>query len=138
VTTPRFLLDTNICIYIRRQHPLELLARFRSLHPGEAAISAITYGELRYGAEKSRERDRAINLLNELLAWLPVLPLPARVGETYGAIRLDLERRGEVIGNNDLWIAAHGLAADLVVVTSNMREFARVRGLVLADWLVPG
>jgi tRNA(fMet)-specific endonuclease VapC len=79
-----------------------------------------------------------MDLLNELLAWIPVLPLPARAGETYGAIRSDLERRREVIGNNDLWIAAHGLAAGLVVVTNNLREFARVRGLVLADWLVPG
>jgi tRNA(fMet)-specific endonuclease VapC len=135
VTLPRFLLDTNICIYIRRQRPPEVLARFRSLSAGEAAISVITYGELRYGADKSRDRERALDLLNRLVALLPVLPLPQHAGETYGGVRADLERRGEVIGNNDLWIAAHALAADLVLATNKRREFARIHGLQLANWV---
>ena len=138
MTRPRFLLDTNICIYIRQQRPPEVLKRFKSLHPGEAAISVITYGELRYGAEKSRDRERALDLLRRLVALLPVLPLPEQAGERYGAVRADLERRGEVIGNNDLWIAAHALAAGLVLATNNRREFARVGGLQLADWLEAG
>ena len=138
MTPPRFLLDTNICIYIRLRRPPEVLARFRSLHAGEAAISVITYGELRYGAEKSREREQALNLLDRLVALLPVLPLPQAAGEAYGAIRAELERRGEVIGNNDLWIAAHALAAGLILATNNRREFARVGGLQLADWLEAG
>lgn len=138
MTRPRFLLDTNICIYIRRQRPPEVLARFRSLHPGEAAISVITYGELLYGAEKSVERPRALGLLQRLVAMLPVLPLPQHAGETYGAVRADLERRGEVIGNNDLWIAAHALADDLILATNNRREFARIHGLQLANWVGAG
>ena len=75
---------------------------------------------------------------DRLVALLPVLPLPQAAGEAYGAIRADLERRGEVIGNNDLWIAAHALAAGLILATNNRREFARVGGLQLADWLEAG
>jgi tRNA(fMet)-specific endonuclease VapC len=138
MTSPRFLLDTNICIYIRRQRPPEVLARFRSLRAGDAAISVITYGELRYGAMKSRDRERALDLLNRLVALLPVLPLPQPAGEAYGAIRADLERRGELIGNNDLWIAAHALAGGLTLATNNTREFARIGGLQLADWVDGG
>lgn len=138
MTPPRFLLDTNICIYIRQRRPPEVLARFRSLNAGEAAISTITYGELRYGAEKSRERERALDLLGRLVVLLPVLSLPQTAGEAYGTIRADLERRGEVIGNNDLWIAAHALAAGLILATNNRREFARVAGLQLADWIEVG
>ena len=138
MTSPRFLLDTNICIYIRQRRPPEVLARFRSLRAGEAAISVITYGELRYGAVKSRDRQRALDLLDQLVALLPVLPLPQAAGEAYGTVRADLERRGEVIGNNDLWIAAHALAAGLILATNYRREFARIDGLLLADWVGAG
>ena len=75
---------------------------------------------------------------DRLVALLPVLPLPQAAGDAYGSIRADLERRGEVIGNNDLWIAAHALAAGLTLATNNRREFARVGGLQLADWLEAG
>src|SRR6266403_2239305 len=102
----RYLLDTNICIYIRRKKPEEVLQRFRTLRPGEAVLSVITFGELVYGAEKSAQR---------------------------GA---ELERKGEMIGNNDLWIAAHAKAAGLVLVTNNEREFRRVRGLKVQNWAV--
>src|SRR6266705_3240258 len=109
--TARFLLDTNICIYIRRQKPPQVLARFQRLRPGEAGISVITYGELRYGAEKSQFREQAAAQLSELTGLLPVMELPAEAGEAYGAIRATLEAKGEMIGNNDLWIAAHARAA---------------------------
>lgn len=138
MSRPRYLLDTNICIYVRRRRPPAVLARFRSLQPGEAAISVITYGELRYGTEKSVDRERALDLLDRLATLLPVLPLPQTAGETYGAIRADLERRGQIIGNNDLWIAAHALAAGLILATNNRREFARIDGLQLADWVDGG
>ena len=138
MTPPRFLLDTSICIYIRRQRPPEVQARFRSLRAGEAVISVITYGELRYGADKSSDRQRALELLDRLVTLLPALPLPLEAGAAYGTIRADLERRGEVIGNNDLWIAAHALAAGLTLATNNTREFARIGGLGLADWVAGG
>ncbi|MFZ1426254.1 MAG: type II toxin-antitoxin system VapC family toxin [Geminicoccaceae bacterium] len=135
MTRPRFLLDTTICICIRRQRPPEVLARFRSLHPGKAANSVIAYGELHYGAERSAQRERALDLLQQLVAILPVLSMPQQASMTYGAVRADLERRGKVIGNNDLWIAAHALAGDLILATNKRRAFARIHGLQLANWV---
>jgi len=131
---PRYLLDTNICVYIRRQRPADVLARFQRLQPREAGISVITYGELFYGAEKSAYRQQATNQLEELLTLLPVLPLPEEAGHAYGAIRASLEAKGTVIGNNDLWIAAHAKAAGLTLVTNNEKEFRRVTGLTLQNW----
>src|SRR6266851_5469348 len=132
----RFLLDTNICIYIRRKKPEEVLRRFRALKAGEAALSVITFGELLYGAEKSAQRATALELLRELARVLPVMGLPETVAEAYGTIRAELERKGKMIGNEDLWIAAHAKAAGLVLVTNNEREFRRVRGLKVENWAV--
>ena len=133
---PRFLLDTNICIYIRQKRPEEVLGRFRKLRAGEAALSVITYGELLYGAEKSAQRETALERLREIMTLLPPLPLPEAAGETYGTIRAQLEAKGETIGNNDLWIAAHALASNLTLVTNNEREFRRVQGLKVQNWAV--
>ena len=130
----RYLLDTNICIYIQRQRPPAVLERFRRLKPGEAVISVITWGELAHGAEKSRQRDKVLALLEELVTMLPVMPLPETAGQSYGAIRAALEAKGEPSGNNDLWIAAHAKAAGLIVVTNNEREFKRVPGLQVRNW----
>jgi tRNA(fMet)-specific endonuclease VapC len=131
---PRYLLDTNICIYIRQNRPEEVLRRFRKLRPGEAALSVITYGELLYGAAKSTQKAAVLQRLNELAHFLPALPLPETAAEAYGNVRADLELKGEMIGNNDLWIAAHALAAGLVLVTNNEKEFRRVRRLKVANW----
>ena len=132
----RYLLDTNICIYIRRKKPEEVLRRFRTLRPGEAVLSVITFGELVYGAEKSAQRGAALEVLRELAQALPVQGLPETAAESYGTIRAELERKGEMIGNNDLWIAAHAKAAGLVLVTNNEREFRRVQGLKVQNWAV--
>src|SRR5260370_4011894 len=125
----RYLLDTNICIYIRQSRPPEVLKRFQKLRPGEAVLSVITFGELLYGAARSTKLAEAVARLEELRRLLPVLPLDESVADAYGAIRADLESRGERIGNNDLWIAAHSLATSLVLVTNNESEFSRVKGL---------
>jgi tRNA(fMet)-specific endonuclease VapC len=130
----RFLLDTNICIYIRRKKPEGVLRRFRLLKHGEVALSVITFGELVYGAEKSAQRAVALELLHELAQVLPVLGLPTTASEMYGTMRADLDRRGQMIGNNDLWIAAHAKAAGMTLVTNNEREFRRVRGLKVENW----
>lgn len=132
----RYLLDTNICIYIRQNRPEQVLRRFRRLRPGEAALSVITFGELICGAHKSAHRSEAVERLRELAILLPPLPLPESAAESYGSIRAALEARGEIIGNNDLWIAAHAVAADLILVTNNEKEFRRVRGLKLQNWIV--
>ena len=131
---PRYLLDTNICIYIRQKRPEEVLRRFRKLRPGEAALSVITYGELMYGAAKSAQRVLALERLRELVTLLPALSLPETAAEAYGAIRAELETKGEMIGNNDLWIAAHAVVAGLTLVTNNESEFRRVRGLKIQNW----
>jgi tRNA(fMet)-specific endonuclease VapC len=133
---PRYLLDTNICIYIRQKRPEEVLRRFRKLHPGEAVLSVITYGELLYGAAKSAQRVSALQRLRELISLLPALPLPETAAEAYGNIRAHLEAKGEMIGNNDLWIAAHALASNLILVTNNEKEFRRVHGLRVQNWAV--
>jgi tRNA(fMet)-specific endonuclease VapC len=131
----RFLLDTNICIHIRRQRPPAVLARFQRLKPGEAVLSVITYGELVYGVEKSQFGAHASSQLAELAGLLPVMALPAHAGQFYGSIRAALEAKGEVIGNNDLWIAAHAKAAGLTLVTNNAREFRRIPGLRMQSWV---
>jgi tRNA(fMet)-specific endonuclease VapC len=133
---PRYLLDTNICIYIRQRRPDEVLRRFRKLRSGEAVLSVITYGELLYGAAKSEQRAAAVERLRELIEMLPALALPETAGEVYGRIRAELELKGELIGNNDLWIAAHAIAAHLTLVTNNEKEFRRVRGLKVQNWAV--
>jgi tRNA(fMet)-specific endonuclease VapC len=133
---PRYLLDTNICIYIRQKRPAEVLRRFQKLRPGEAVLSVITYGELLYGAAKSQQRLAALERLRELVHLLPAVPLPETAAEAYGRIRAELESRGEMIGNNDLWIAAHAMAAGLTLVTNNEREFQRVRGLKVRNWAI--
>jgi len=133
---PRFLLDTNICIYIRRKKPEEVLRRFRTLKQGEAVLSVITFGELVYGAEKSAQRAAALEMLRELAQMIPVLSLPDTAADAYGTIRAELERMGQMIGNNDLWISAHAKAAGLTLVTNNEQEFRRVRGLKIQNWAV--
>ncbi len=132
---PRYLLDTNICIYVRRRRPPEVLARFSRLSRGEAALSLITYGELMYGAAKLNPAPPgAAEKLQEFFAMVEVLPLPIEAGRKYGEIRALLESKGQIIGNNDLWIAAHAICADLTVVTNNEREFRRIPNLRIENW----
>ena len=130
----QFLLDTDICIYVRQKKSEKLLRRFHALQPGEAAISVITFGELLFGAIKrgtlAAEREKWL----ELVHLLPVLSLPVETSEKYGRIRADLEYAGRIIGNNDLWIAAHAMAAGLILVTNNEKGFRRVRGLRVQNW----
>jgi tRNA(fMet)-specific endonuclease VapC len=133
---PRYLLDTNICIYIRQKRPDEVLRRFQKLRPGEAVLSVITYGELLYGAAKSAQRREALERLRELIHLLPALSLPDTAAEAHGKIRAELESKGQMIGNNDLWIAAHAITAGLTLVTNNEREFRRVPGLKIQNWAV--
>jgi tRNA(fMet)-specific endonuclease VapC len=130
----RYLLDANIVIYIRQKNPEAVMRRFSRLRPGEAAISVIAYGELIYGAMKSARRESALAQLRELSTLMPALPMPETAAETYGVIRADLAARGEIIGNNDLWIAAHAIASGLTLVTNNEKEFRRVRALKVQNW----
>jgi tRNA(fMet)-specific endonuclease VapC len=133
--TPRYMLDTDTCSYIGRRRPPEVLARFRQLEAGEAALSTITYGELYFGAERSPMRERALQELKTFVSAISVLPLPVEAARTYAAIRAALTGKGKIIGGNDLWIAAHAKAMDLILVTNNEREFRRVAGLKIENWI---
>ena len=137
-TAVRYLLDTNICIYINRHYPPEVRERFARHGAGELAMSVVTWGELRFGAERSQARERSLAVLAELARLIQVVPLPAQAGEHYGHIRAALQRSGQPIGNNDLWIAAHALAEGWTLVTNNEREFVRVEGLVVENWVGGG
>jgi tRNA(fMet)-specific endonuclease VapC len=130
----RYLLDTNICIYIRRKQPPKILARFERLEPGEVAISVVTYGELSYGTAKSAEPGRAMSGLERLVGLIPVLRLPEEAGKAYGALRAALARKGGLIGPNDLWIGAQAIDSGLILVTNNEREFRRVKDLKIENW----
>lgn len=129
----QYLLDTNIFIYIRQGRE-EVVRRFVKLRPGEAAISIISYGEPFFGASKRGRRAEDLERLRALMGPLPCLTLPESAAESYGSIRAELESKGEVISNNDLWIAAHALASGLTLVTNNEKEFRRVRGLKIQNW----
>lgn len=131
----RFLIDTNTVIYIRRAQPASVLRVFEKLEQGEAVISVITYGELEYGLSKNAARASAKELLARIVAILPVFALPKEAATIYGGIRVDLERTGRTIGNNDLWIAAHAMATGLTLITNNEKEFRRVSGLKIENWV---
>lgn len=134
---PRYLLDTNICIYIAKRRPPEVLRRFEQLDEGSLGMSLITYGELLFGAERSESRAKALATLGQLATAIPILELPLAAASHYGEIRARLERGGRPIGNNDLWIAAHARAAGMALVTNNEREFRRVEGLEVENWVAP-
>lgn len=131
----RYLLDTNILSDLVR-HPQGVVAK-RIAQVGEEQLctSLIVAAELRYGAAK-RASTRLTNQLEVILNALAVLPLESPVDQIYGVVRANLESRGKRIGPNDLLIAAHTLALDAVLVTDNVLEFERVKGLKLDNWLL--
>ncbi len=131
----RYLLDTNICIYIAKQKPLDVLHRFEQLSVGEVGMSTITFGELVFGAQKSQHPVQTLHLLEELAGLIPPLPISIEAGKFYGKIRSVLEKQGKIIGNNDLWIAAHALALKVTLVTNNLKEFSRIPHLKTENWV---
>lgn len=133
--TVRYLLDTNICIYIAKKRPVAVLNKFKELSVGSVGMSLITHGELLYGGHKSYHPKKTLILLSELVSLIPALSMPMEAALYYGEIRSSLEKQGKPIGNNDLWIAAHALALNLVLVTNNSKEFSRIPKLVLENWV---
>jgi tRNA(fMet)-specific endonuclease VapC len=127
------MLDTNICSYILRRHPPEMVDRFGALTPGQVWVSAIVAAELRYGAAKLAS-PRFSASVEAWLAGFDVRPWPVDATHHYAQIRATLERAGKPIGGMDLLIAAHALAEDSVVITNNAREFHRVPGLAVEEW----
>ncbi len=131
----RYMMDTDTCIYLKNCRPPTIAERFRTLQWGDIVISVITFGELYNGALKSKETDAALNNVKRLAERLPVQPLSVEVAKAYASIRSALEKQGNIIGGSDLWIAAHALTLDLTVVTNNTREFSRIVGLNVENWV---
>jgi tRNA(fMet)-specific endonuclease VapC len=130
----RYLLDTNICIYLINDRPVSVRKRLSSLDPGDVGVSSITVAELAYGVEKSKS-PRNLAALEGFLLPLEIAPFDLDAAMAYGSIRATLERKGLPIGPLDLQIAAHAIALAVVLVTNNQREFKRVEGLRVENWI---
>lgn len=130
----RYLLDTNIVIYVLKRRPLEVLSTFNA-NASRMAISSITLAELMHGAEKSQRVGENLSAIEDFCSRLEVLPYGAKAAQHYGAIRAALEKLGQPIGVNDLHIAGHARSEGLVLVTNNVAEFQRVPALELENWV---
>lgn len=130
----KYLLDTNICIYVINRRPPALRSIFNE-QTGHMAISTVTLSELVYGAEKSAQVNQNLAVVESFAARLEVLPYGQEAAWHFGQIRSELERSGKTIGAYDLMIAAHARSEGLVLVTNNLREFKRVQGLRLENWV---
>lgn len=130
----RYLLDTNIVIYVLKRRPIEVLSLFNE-NASRMAISAITLSELFQGAEKSSRVSDNLVAIEDFCSRLEVLPYGAKAAQHYGAIRAGLEKTGQPIGVNNLHIAAHARSEGLIVVTNNVGEFARVPALQVENWV---
>ena len=130
----KYLLDTNIVIYVIKRRPIEVMGVFNE-NAGRMAISAITLSELFHGAEKSAKVAQNLAVVEEFASLLEVLPYTAKASQHYGAIRSALEKAGLPIGVNDLHIAAHARSEGLTLVTNNLGEFERVPGLLTENWI---
>ena len=130
----KYLLDTNIVIDVLKRRPVEVLAVFNT-NASRMAISSITLSELMYGAEKSLNVNRNLEAIEEFVSHLDVLPYDAKASQHYGQIKATLERKGEIIGENDIHIAAHAISQGLILVSNNLKEFNRVPNLALENWV---
>ena len=130
-----YILDTNICIYIAKERPVKVLHKFTQLEPGTIGMSLITHAELLYGAAKSNNKTKALQVVNRLKELIPIIFIGNDVADHYADIRDLLSRQGKIIGNNDLWIAAHVRSLGKILVTNNEKEFNRVEGLRVENWV---
>ena len=131
----RYLLDTNICIYLIKKKPLKVLEKLRTLAIADVGISAITLAELEFGVAKSSKPQQNNEALQSFVAPLEILPFDDRAACRYGEIRAHLEKKGQPIGSLDMLIAAHASSLALTLVTNNLREFKKVPGLTAESWV---
>ena len=130
----RYMLDTNICIYIIKHKPESVYKRLMKIRPEDVCISSITYSELSYGVKKSEQKDRNRLALTLMLSNIEILEFDSAAAEEYGNIRARLEKSGTPIGSLDMLIAAHAKASGCTLVTNNLKEFSRVEGLKAENW----
>ena len=131
----RYMLDTNICIYAIKNKPEQVFMRLQEHDPAEICISSVTYAELVHGVEKSEAIEKNRLALALLLANIEIMSFDSLAAEGYGKVRADLEKMGTPIGPLDMMIAGHAKALDYTVVTNNTKEFERVKGLKLENWV---
>ncbi|MFM9945123.1 MAG: type II toxin-antitoxin system VapC family toxin [Bacteroidia bacterium] len=131
-----YLLDTNICIYIIKQKPLVVFEKFKTLQLGQVGISTITLAELQFGLEKSSNPNQNKEALDKFLIPIEIVDFDFNASTEYGRIRASLEKKGQSIGPLDTLIAAHALSIAATLVTNNEKEFKRVDGLKLENWIL--
>ncbi len=132
----KYILDTNICIYIINEKPDKVLRKFELYPVYEFGISSITHAELQYGVEKSKNKNINQAALDEFLLPLTILPFHGhRLVTCYGEIRASLESKGQTIGPLDMLIAAHALSLDLTIISNNIKEFSRIQNLRCENWI---
>ncbi len=132
----KYILDTNICIYIINEKPDKVLRKFELYPVYEFGISSITHAELQYGVEKSKNKNINQAALDEFLLPLTILPFHGkRLVTCYGEIRASLESKGQTIGPLDMLIAAHALSLDLIIISNNIKEFSRIPNLKCENWI---
>jgi len=129
------MLDTNICIYIIKNKPISVKERFYQFRVGEVILSSITVSELYYGAYKSQHIEKNLLALENFLNYFRIEKFDLNASIEYGKIRSELERKGKVIGGMDMLIAAHALSLDVTLITNNLKEFSRISGLKLDNWV---
>jgi len=132
----KYMLDTNICIYLIKQQPPKVLKHFKSHTVGDIGLSSITLAELRYGVSKSRHIEKNQQALDEFILPLEIADFDEKAAREYGAIQAELERTRTPIGSMDMLIGAHALALGALLVTNNIKEFKQIRNLKILDWSV--
>lgn len=131
----KFMLDTNICIYIIKKKPFQVIQKLQHMNLTDICISSITLSELQYGIEKSEDKIRNKMALAQFIAPLEIISYDEYAASIYGRIRSDLEKKGKPVGAFDLLIAAHALSRNAVLVTNNEKEFNKITGLIIQNWI---
>lgn len=130
----KYLFDTNICIYLIKNKPINVLKRFSKITPGSIAVSNITVAEMYYGIAKSSKQNQNTIALEEFLLPLIIIDFDKNDARIYGKIRHELEKKGKIIGAMDLLIGAQALSRNLILVTNNEKEFNRIEELKIENW----
>ena len=131
----RYMLDTNICIYVIKHKPITVFQKLQNINPEDVCISSVTYAELVHGVEKSAAVEKNRLALSMLLANMEILDFDVDAADCYGKIRAALEKKGTPIGPLDMMIAAHAQSLGYTVVTNNVKEFSRVSALQIENWV---
>lgn len=131
----RYMLDTDMCSYIIKEHPTEVLKHFQKLDMDTICISIITYAELMYGVERSSSKRINHAVIKNFTKYLDVIQWDLEAADCYAVIRTELEKKGTPIGAMDMMMSAHSQSIDAVLVTNNQKHFSKVKGLKIENWV---